>query len=120
MISRTAVIKFVLCGILMFGFGLVILNFISYGRRHHEDALTENKNLYALSRSATVTSNEIKPDYKSDTKPAKLIVDNSKIGVPNLSIRKYKISLNNTKVLFIVKDFQKSYCVYLASNNSCS
>jgi hypothetical protein len=93
MIGQSCVIKFVLSGILLFGIGIIVLNFNSYNR-HQSDAptFTKKDSVYNPPPSVDTVGTE---DFKSNIKPAQLTVDN----IPKVMIRKYKVSSKNEKVL---------------------
>jgi hypothetical protein len=101
MIGQSSVIKLVLCGLLCFGVGLIVLNYFSSIPRQSDPILRKNDNIYDSKNSVSTVLNEIKADFKSDTKPMQLTVDNSKLDSSKSKIRKYKIPAKNAMVLFI-------------------
>jgi hypothetical protein len=112
MTCRSFFLKFILYGILIFGVGLVVLHFVSYKPRQNDLELTKKDNVYVPSKTLSLVSIKSDTGFKSNTKPEKTTAGIT--GVSAVPIRKYKISINNEKVLFIVRDFSKSSYFYLA------
>jgi len=118
MIGQSGIIKFILSGILCFGIGVILLNFLSSISWQSDRLLTKSNNNYDSNKLGSSLSSEIKADFESDTKPMILTIENSKIDSSQTTIRTYKLPEKNPKVL---KDFQKiNYYLYLESRNSCS
>jgi hypothetical protein len=116
--GQSGIIKFIVSGILCFGIGVILLNFLSSISWQSDRLLTKPNNNYDSSKLVPSVSSEIKADFESDTKPMQLTIENSKIDSSQTTIRTYKLPAKNPKVL---KDFQKiNYYLYLGSRNSCS
>ncbi len=119
MLSRSGVIKFILVGFLLFGVGLIILNFISYNRRQTDILLKKKQLTYQprqivsvvenqnqinvnfksntkLKKRVTINRKQINADFKSNIKPEKLISNKNQT---KTFIRKYKIQIKNEQVL---------------------
>ncbi len=112
MISHSTIIKFVLFGFVLFGFGVVVLNVISYSRRQDEFLSPEDKGLVEPS-PITDTSIKTKTDFKSDIRPSKLTLNNSKKGISKIPIRTYNISINNAEVFYLVLNIFQIVIVYI-------
>jgi hypothetical protein len=113
MISHSTIIKFVVFGFVLFGFGVVVLNVISYGRRPDEFVSNEQDDEVTESVPIPDTSIKTTTDFKSDIRPSKLTLNNSKKGISKIPVRTYNISINNDEVLFSIKHFSNSYSLYL-------
>jgi hypothetical protein len=113
MIGQSSVIKFVVCGLFVFGIGVVFLNFFYYNRRQYDLVSRKKENAYFSLQTVDTVFSGIQADFESDVKPAKLTIANSKIDISKVSIRKYKIPANKDKVLFIVKKFAKNKLLFI-------
>ncbi|CAF2949378.1 unnamed protein product [Rotaria sp. Silwood2] len=120
MLSKSPIIKFVLFGIFAFGIGVIILNSISYGRRQNDLDLIEKHNQLDKSVHDHAESIATKFDSKSKTKSSKLPL--KKIDISKVSIRKYKIPLNNeTHANILVREAGKgNKQILLLHGQNCS
>ncbi len=113
MISHSTIIKFVVFGFVLFGFGVVVLNVISYGRRPDEFDLNEQDDELTESVPIPDTSIKTTTDFKSDIRPSKLTLNNSKKGISKIPIRTYNISINNAEVFYLVLNIFQIVIVYI-------
>lgn len=101
MIGQSGVIKLILCGLLLFGIGIIVLNFMSSKRHQHSHrTLARKPDAYDLSQMISTKFSDIKADYKSHDKP---IANKNKIDLSKISIEKYKISLDSQKVCLNIR-----------------
>jgi hypothetical protein len=98
MLGRSSILHCVAFGIAFFGLGAIVLNLISYNRRQNDFELFNKNNENVPKHSANDLSINIKADFKSDSKPAKIVVNDTDIS--KVPIRTYKISINSEKVNF--------------------
>jgi hypothetical protein len=94
MINQSTILKVVICGVLLFGIGAVVLNIISYNRRENDFDLTKpNKKIVPPRHHSGISSIEIIDDFKLNTKPPQAAAD-----IPKVSIQTFKVIIGNDTV----------------------
>ncbi|CAF1330088.1 unnamed protein product [Adineta steineri] len=106
--NRSIIVRFALCGSLLFGCGIIILNFISHTQQLNDDFLIkkETKSIESIPNANTFIKHKNNPksiitntdyDYKSLSQPEKLNMNLSETDIPNVQIKVYNISITNNK-----------------------
>jgi len=103
MIVRSTFFKFVITGIIICGFIVIILNFSSFNRNLNDFEFVDDSHAYVMSNRDGDALIRIKADVKSNSKPALLDIKDGKIDVPKVRIRTYMISMSHEQVKKMMK-----------------